>query len=69
MEVLETAVSLIHANVIRNAAFAPVYSEFSGLISDLFPSVEQFTELMLDLIKKTLNLEGDPALEPKTVSF
>jgi len=68
-EVLEAAVSLIHANVIRNAAFAPVYSEFSGLISDLFPSVELFTELMLELIKKTLNVEGDPALEPKDSIF
>jgi len=68
-EVLEAAVALIHANVIRNAAFAPVYSEFSGLISDLFPSVGLFTELMLELIKKTLNLEGDPVLEPKDSIF
>jgi len=68
-EVLEAAVELIHANVIRNAAFAPVYSEFSGLISDLFPSAELFTELMLELIKKTLNLDGDPALEPKDSIF
>jgi len=68
-EILQIAVSLIHANVIRNAAFAPVYSEFALRISDLFPGVDIFKKLILDHIKKTLNLNGKLECEPKDSIF
>jgi len=68
-DILKTAVSLIHANVIRNAAFAPVYSEFSMRISDLFPELNLFKRFILDNIKETLNLKGDPECEPKDSIF
>lgn len=68
-QILQTAVSLIHTNVIRNAAFAPVYSEFLMRISDLFPGVEKFKKFILINIKITLNLPGDPKSEPKDSIF
>jgi len=68
-EILETAVSLIHTNVIRNSTFASVYSEFTMRIADLFPKVGKFKMLILDRIRKTLNLRGDPAAEPKDSIF
>lgn len=68
-EILQTAISLINANVIRNAAFASVYSEFSLRITGLFPEVDLFKKLILVTIKQTLNLQGEPNSEPKDSIF